>query len=141
MAKQKYEVKQLQNLTIVTPEGEKATVFIGKSCRMEERFVMMFQQSLVNMAVSDFPSRPMRVFLYLCGKMDFENMVHVPQMMIAEGLSMDQANVSRAIQYLQNKEFLIPGPKVGNSKTYKMNNSVCWRGKASSLKKERLTPK
>jgi hypothetical protein len=139
MAKQKYEVKQLQNLTVVTPDGERAIVFTARSCRMEERFVMMFQQALVYMAVSAFPSRPMRVFLYLCGKMDFENMVHVPQMMIAEGLSMDQANVSRAMKFLQTEEFLIPGPKVGNSKTYKMNNAICWRGKASSLKKERST--
>lgn len=138
MANKKDEVKHRQNITIVTPKGEKAMIFTVKSTRIEERFIMMFQMALEQIAICNMPATPMRIFLYLCGRMDFENMVHVPQKMISISLSIAQSDVSKAMKYLQDNEFLISGPLVGNSKTYKMNNAICWRGRASSLKKERL---
>jgi hypothetical protein len=50
-----------------------------------------------------------RVFLYLNARLDFENLIVVPQTEIAAALSMKQAAASRAIRLLVGKQIIVCG--------------------------------
>ena len=43
-------------------------------------------------------------------------------------LGIQKANVSRAIKALIENEIILEGPKIGRSKTYRLNPSYGWKG-------------
>ena len=68
------------------------------------------------------------VLLYLCGRLDFENYVHVPQQEIADYLGTSRPEVTKAITKLIEKGVLIRGPKLGRSSSYRLNPAYGWKG-------------
>src|SRR5512144_2914865 len=61
------------------------------------------------------------VLLYLCGRLDFENFIHVPQQEIADYLGVQRQRITEAITKLTKKDILIKGPSVGRSSSYRLN--------------------
>lgn len=76
-----------------------------------------------------------RVFLALLADLDYENYIQVPQIEIAKKLEMQKTNVSRAVKGLLELSVILEGPKVGRSKTYRLNPSFGWKGTVSNHSK------
>lgn len=81
----------------------------------------------------------------LLSVLDFENYIHVHAASLAAEIDIQPKHFSTAVKVLKEKGILIEGPAVGRAKTYRMNPSIAWRGKASNhkkaLKEESAKPK
>lgn len=82
----------------------------------------------------DVTGEVLRVFLYLNSRLDFENLIQVPQVEIAEELNLTKQNVNRSIKQLEDLGILIRGPKVGRSSSWKLNPNAGWKGKVTHLR-------
>ena len=89
----------------------------------------MAQAALMTLAKDkELTGRPRRVLDYLMAVLDFENFVQVSQADIAEELDLHRPDVSSAIKLLEQKEILIPGPKIGRSKCWRLNPNFGYKG-------------
>ena len=101
-------------------------------------WVMNSQEALKLIAKDkDLQGRTLRVFLYLCGILDFENLIQIPQIEICKELDLKRSNVSLAIKILVDKGILIQGPKIGRSFAYRLNPDYGWKGKVKNLNEYR----
>ena len=99
---------------------------------------MSFQDAFIKLAADrTIKGEQLRVLLYLIGKLDFENWVHVPQAEIADVLGMTAPQVSRSIAALTAKGLLTRGPKLGRVGTLRLSLNVGWKGRVRSLQAER----
>lgn len=69
------------------------------------------------------------VFNALMARLDFENYIQVSQRSICDELQMKPPNVSRAVKRLIDLGFVMEGPKVGKSHTYRLHPELVWKGK------------
>lgn len=92
-----------------------------------ERHFTMNQDALLTIAKELKPEQ-IRVFLTLLVHLDYENFIQVSQVDIMNTLGIQKANVSRAIKALIENEIILEGPKIGRSKTYRLNPSYGWKG-------------
>ena len=76
-----------------------------------------------------------RVLMALLERLDFENLIQVSQADIARDLKMDRAQVNRAIKRLIAADAIIEGPKIGISKSYRLNPNFGWKGSAKNHNK------
>ena len=91
----------------------------------------------------DVGGEVLRVFLYLNARLEFENLIQVPQIEIAQELRMHKQAVNRAIKRLENLGIIIRGPKVGRSSSWRLNPQAGWKGRIVNLRKaqrEHLEP-
>ena len=72
-----------------------------------------------------------RVFMYLNARLDFHNIIRVPQTEIATALGMRPQNVNRAVKKLVELGILIPGPVVS---AWRLNPQAGWKGKVIHLR-------
>ena len=101
-------------------------------------WIMNSQEALKLIAKDkDLQGRTLRIFLYLCGILDFENLIQIPQVEICRELDLKRSNVSLAIKILVDKGILIQGPKVGRSFAYRLNPDYGWKGKVKNLNEYR----
>ena len=82
----------------------------------------------------DVTGEVLRVFLYLNARLDFENIIQVPQVEIAERLGLQPQNVNRSIKRLEELGIIIRGPKVGRSSSWRLNPQAGWKGKVVHLR-------
>uniref|UniRef100_UPI001F097BEC replication protein n=1 Tax=Pseudomonas aeruginosa TaxID=287 RepID=UPI001F097BEC len=71
----------------------------------------------------------------LLSDLDYENYIQVAQINIADALKMQKTNVSRAIKNLIDFGIIIEGPRIGRSKTYRLNPQFGWKGTVSNHRK------
>ena len=76
-----------------------------------------------------------RVLMALLERLDFENLIQVSQADVARDLKMDRAQVNRAIKRLIAADAIIEGPKIGISKSYRLNPNFGWKGSAKNHNK------
>lgn len=69
-----------------------------------------------------------RVLWSLLAVLDFENLIQVNQSEIAKSLGMQRPNVNRAVRALVKLGVILEGPKIGVSKTYRLNPHMGWKG-------------
>lgn len=74
----------------------------------------------------------LRVLWALLEQLDYENLITTNQAAIARDLEMDTAQVNRAIKRLISMGAIFEGPKVGISKTYRLNPEFGWKGSAKN---------
>ena len=99
------------------------------------RWVGMNQNFLEEFAArEDVHGETFRVFIYLNARLDFDNLISVPQKEIAAALKMRQSNVSRAIKKLEELGVIIRGPKVGKISAWRLNPNAGWKGKVKDLR-------
>lgn len=72
-----------------------------------------------------------RVFMYLNARLDFHNVICVPQTEIAKFLDMKPQNVNRAIKKLVELGILIPG---STASAWRLNPQAGWKGKVVHLR-------
>ena len=97
---------------------------------IQEAFIALAQDK-------DIAGRPRRVLDYLFGKLGFENYICIQQKEISEALDIYKQDVSDSIKLLLDKGIILPGPKLGRSKSYRLNSRYGWKGKVKNLEKER----
>jgi hypothetical protein len=68
-----------------------------------------------------------RVFTYPNGRLDFENLIVVPQA------------VSRALRLLVAKGIIVRAPQTGNITALRLNPHYSWKGKVRNLRQARQT--
>jgi DNA-binding MarR family transcriptional regulator len=113
-------------------------VYMPQRPKIAEGWVMTFQDAFVRLAADKtIKQEQMRVLLYLIGRLDFENWIHVPQVEISEKLDIAAPNVSRAIAALTAKGLLSRGPKLGRVATLRLSLNVGWKGRVRSLQDAR----
>lgn len=57
----------------------------------------------------------------LLADLDYENYIQAAHIDIAEVLKMQKTNVNRAVKNLIEIRIILEGPKIGRSKTYRLN--------------------
>lgn len=96
-----------------------------------ERHFTMNQRALVTLA-NELTHEQIRVLLILLSELDYENYIQVAQVDISNAINMQKTHVSRAIKNLLQKEIILEGPKIGRSKTYRLNPNYGWKGTISN---------
>ena len=99
-----------------------------------QRHFTMNQAALLTIA-TELNHDQNRVLMALLADLDYENYIQVAQIDIAEALRMQKTHVSRAIKNLIEFGIIIEGPKIGRSKTYRLNPQFGWKGTVSNHKK------
>lgn len=116
---------------------EGVPVWVGVKARSPygHRWMAMNQNFLLEFAArEDVHGEILKVFVYLNGRLDFDNLIQVPQVEIAEALRMHRQSVNRAIRKLEELGVILRGPKVGRSSTWRLNPNAGWKGKVKDLK-------
>ena len=90
-----------------------------------QRHFTMNQAALITIA-NELNHDQMRVLMALLAELDYENYIQVAQIDIAEALTMQKTNVSRAVKNLIDFGIILEGPKIGRSKTNRLNPQFCW---------------
>ncbi|HDR2728625.1 TPA: hypothetical protein QCJ53_004557 [Enterobacter roggenkampii] len=99
-----------------------------------ERHFTMNQDALKILA-NKLNYEQFRVLMMLMADLDYENYIQITQQDIANSLDMQKSNVSRAVKGLLDLQIVLEGPKVGRSKTYRLNEQFGWKGSVSNHKK------
>ncbi len=99
-----------------------------------ERHFTMNQEALILIA-NKLSHEQTRVLLALLAQLDYENYIQIAQTDIAKTINMQRSHVSRAIKSLMEESILLEGPKIGRSKSYRLNPSYGWKGTVTNHKK------
>lgn len=99
-----------------------------------ERHFTMNQSALISIA-NELNHDQMRVLMAFLAELDYENYIQVAQMDIAEKLKMQKSHVSRAVKNLIEFGIILEGPKIGRSRTYRLNPQFGWKGTVTNHKK------
>ena len=91
-------------------------------------WLAMALEPLEMLAMSDLQGQDLRVLLYLLGRLDFENLIQIEQVAVAKKLGIYKPDVSKSIKRLLAQGCLLQGPKIGRSRTYRLNPAYGWRG-------------
>lgn len=134
MAKQEAKVipmpKEREYTTIIDEDDQiKAFLVPKRQNNLGVNWVAFYQTALEWLAKQSLPQEQYRVMMFLMSQLDFENYLRITQISIAKELDMKQANVSRAIKGLLEKDIIITGPKVGTAKTYRLNPRMAYKGR------------
>ena len=99
----------------------------------ERHFTM--NQAALKIIATELNHEQTKVLMMLLAELDYENYIQVAQIDIAESLAMKKSAVSRAIRHLLEFGIILEGPKIGRSKTYRLNPQFGWKGTVSNHKK------
>jgi DNA-binding MarR family transcriptional regulator len=100
--------------------------------------VSIDQGFLVSMATdSRMTLEPFRLLIFLLGKLDFENYIHLSQTEMAAELDMARSAVSRAMKVLVDKRIVLVSPGSGRIKCHRLNANYGWKGKIRNLHEHR----
>lgn len=99
----------------------------------ERHFTM--NQAALELLAKTLTGEQFKVLMMLLASLDYENFIQVAQADIAEKLEMQKTNVSRSIKGLIDLGVIIEGPKIGRSKSYRLNPQFGWKGTISNHKK------
>lgn len=105
-----------------------------------ERWMQLHQEPLIEIACDkEITLQHHRVLMYLNAILDFDNWIYTQPTEIGRALGIHRSNVRAVLRLLEKKQIIIPGPRVGNAPTYRLNPLFGWKGKIVQLRQE-LTP-
>lgn len=99
----------------------------------ERHFTM--NQAALELLAKNLTGEQFKVLMMLLGSLDYENFIQIAQADIAEKIEMQKTHVSRAIKFLIEFGIILEGPKIGRSKTYRLNPQFGWKGTVNNHKK------
>lgn len=115
----------------VLEDGYVAVLFPKRRNGFGGRWFAMAQDALKVLKdikrVEDF-----RVLMAMLERLDFDNLIQVSQADVASELEMDRAQVNRAVKRLCDLGALVPGPRIGVSRSFRLNPTFGWKGSAKS---------
>jgi len=132
---------EFRTVNMITGEIiEGIPVYVAPKVHWKEGWFMGFQDAFIALAKDrEITLETRRVFDYLLGNLGFENYIAIPQTQIAKELKMQKSHVSEAIKTLITKGIILEGPKLGRTKTYRLNSHYGWKGTIKNLEKDRKT--
>lgn len=131
------EVQVIDNKTGKVKDGYFVYVAYPKAKIRNTRWMMSFQDSLIEIAKDrDLTGETKSVLFFLMGNLEFENYITIKQTGIAQELGMQKTNVSRAMKLLVDKNIILK-IKDGSTTGYKLNPTYGWKGKVENLDKEK----
>jgi len=93
-------------------------------------WIAMSQTAMTAIRKAGLQGRDYEVLFALLEVLDFENLIQVSQVDLAEELGMHKPHLSRSIKRMVDIGILLEGPKIGRSKTFRLNPSFGWKGSA-----------
>ncbi|EIL0536520.1 replication/maintenance protein RepL [Salmonella enterica] len=114
--------------------GSYVAVIRPKQKSVFQRHFSMNQAALATIA-KKLNLDQMRVLMMLLAELDYENFIQVAQIDIAEEIGMQKTHVSRAIKNLIEFGIIFEGPKIGRSRSYRLNPEFGWKGTVNNHKK------
>ncbi|GFE72232.1 MarR family transcriptional regulator [Chroococcus sp. FPU101] len=131
------QISQYDNQTGELLDG--VIVYCGVKCNpYGGGFIMNSQEALIIISQDKEMTRDaLRIFVNICGKLDFHNWIQVSQTEISQELDIHKVNVSKAFKLLINKGIILAGPKAGRSFAYRLNPDYGWKGKVKNLNEYR----
>lgn len=109
-------------------EGFVAYIAPRRRNGFQEGWVAMAQHPMEMLAQSDLRGDDLRVLLALLGRLDFENLLVLNQAELARTLGLARQNVQRSIRALMRQGVLLEGPRIGISRSYRLNPNYGWKG-------------
>ena len=98
-----------------------------------ERHFTMNQEGLLFLA-KELNGEQFRVLMVILSELDYENFIHIVQADLTKKIDMDKGSFSKNLKKLVNIHLIIEGPKVGRSKTYRLNPEFGWKGSVRNHK-------
>lgn len=115
----------IEGINVWCPTGKKN----GFQLLYGWRYCIMAQDAMTMIAADkEITGATLKVFVYMAGRLDFENYIRIQQTEIAEALHMYKPDVSKAVKLLEGKNILLRGPKVGQSYSWRMNPNFGYKG-------------
>ena len=96
-------------------------------------------QDALRILAKELTGEQFKVLMLMLADLDYENFIQIAQADIAETLGMQKTNVSRAVRALLDVGVIFEGPKVGRSKTYRLNEQFGWKGTVTNHKRHSKT--
>lgn len=127
------KIKQLNSDTGEILDGVLVWMPKKRVSPFERHFTM--NQDALKILANKLNYEQFRVLMMLMADLDYENYIQITQQDIANSLDMQKSNVSRAVKGLLDLQIVLEGPKVGRSKTYRLNEQFGWKGSVSNHKK------
>lgn len=97
-------------------------------------WVAMAQTAMDLFAESDLQGQDFKVLMKLMANLDFENLLVINQTEMAQRLGIAQSNFARSVRKLIDMEALLQGPKIGVSRSYRLNPNFGWKGSGKNHK-------
>lgn len=93
----------------------------------------VFNEGITKLVLDNqLKAKDKEVFLYLLGIMDYENFIDISQKDLAEGIGMQQQNISRSIKKLVKFDYLRVIGKAGRQNIYKVNPAIALKGRGKN---------
>jgi hypothetical protein len=129
--------RQLAVMDLRTGEFEPAITWVRQKWKGES-FFMGFQEAFAELARKRLGSEAKDVFLFILGKVDYDNRLTMPQVEMARQLGMKRQNVSRAVGVLVREQVLfVEEPHLGRNRRLRLNDRYGWKGKLKNLRTRR----
>ena len=130
--------EDIQRITQINDHGEIVGGFVAvirpnQKSAFQRHFTM--NQDALRILAKELTGEQFKVLMLMLADLDYENFIQIAQADIADTLEMQKTNVSRAVRALLDVGVIFEGPKVGRSKTYRLNEQFGWKGTASNHKK------
>ncbi len=117
--------------------GKKYHTLTPINPKYKKDWLAMFQESLQLIAADkEVNGYALRVFIALLSELDFQNYICIPQSKIAKIIGIARQDVTRAINTLINKQIIFKEQGIGNTKAYKLNPNIGWKGDVADFHKE-----
>jgi len=92
-------------------------------------------QDALDILADNLRGSEFRVLMKLLKWLDYENLIQIQQIEIAQELKMEKQHVNRSINKLIEVGILLKGPKIGKSCSYRLNPNFGWKGTAKNHQK------
>ena len=130
--------KDVERITQINDQGEIIGGFVAvirpkQKSAFQRHFTM--NQDALRILAKELTGEQFKVLMLMLADLDYENFIQIAQADIAETLGMQKTNVSRAVRALLDVGVIFEGPKVGRSKTYRLNEQFGWKGTVSNHKR------
>lgn len=133
------ELSIVNNQTGESIVGRVAIIPTKKKSPFGKDFLVMSQHAILEILKmkndGKITGRDFDVLMFCATILDYENLVQLPYRIIEDQLGIKKPHISRSMKKLVELEILIEGPKIGQSKTYKLNPGIAWKGSSKNHKK------
>lgn len=98
-------------------------------------WIAMAQEMFMTVANIGLNNTDLRVYMALLSQLDFENLLVLNQSELASKLGLQRQNFNKSVQRLIKEGIILQGPKIGVSRSFRLNPTYGWKGTASNHKK------
>ena len=125
------EMRYIAEFDCMAPNGYNLTpggAYRPKRRKLGTGWIALYQNPAGWLAQQRLTGEQYSVLFALFNRLDFENFLRISRQEIADFLSMQPVNVSRAMKKLKELGIIIEGPPAGKFKTYRLNPFIAHKG-------------